>query len=492
MSASNSCTLCSNYLNIVWPTLNALAPPQTVAPARNYDSVYGVLSTIFGHRLYKSNHQQEAIHLVSGFDRDLLVSLPPNSGKSLVYQVPALLHNRGLTIVVSPHIALINNQLSHLHALGIHQSTTVNSQSIFNARVMGELEREDCQIRILYVTPETLLSDKFRPTLNIINQHNLLKLIAIDEAQCVKFNPDFRPHYRKLGQIRDIFPSVPIVALTSVGTSTLMDEIKSFLRLKSPKEIIDSDMRVYLYRQVITINTGYNSKLLDMRGHLLRFLIKPGLAIIFFRSIQSCDRVTSYLNDRAHIPAAKYHSSMDVADLAHNMRSWISGETRVMCALNSFGLGIHHPNVRLVILFSTPFSLSNYYQLCGRPGRDGRHANCILYYDPHDIGVMDTIFYNRQLDVAIHKSDSRELEVATLEADYIEFLRMIGFMEMRRECRHQVLAEEFAPNRLVASSFHNCYDQCDNCRARYTVIKWNQIYQPIRSAVPPNMLALEW
>lgn len=218
----------------------------------DYDSINCILSDVFKHKGFRTKLQRDAIAEACQFERDLFVSLPTGSGKTLIYQLPAMYQNRGLTIVVSPLVALISNQLSNARKLGI-PCATINSHMTksWNTQVKSEILKKDSAIRLLYLTPETLCSDHFQPYLSRLNSTKALKLFAIDEAHCVSsWGHEFRPDYLKLGQLRSRYPSVPIIALTATATTKVFKDILDTLKLKDPKHIIASSFRENLFYDV--------------------------------------------------------------------------------------------------------------------------------------------------------------------------------------------------------------------------------------------------
>lgn len=228
-------------------------PNVTLDKNIDFDSVNDILSKVFKHESFRTELQRDAVVEACQFRRDLFVSLPTGSGKSLIYQLPAMYKNYGLTIVVSPLVALISNQITNAKKLGI-PCATINSHmsKTWNTQVKAELRDKDSKLRLLYITPETLCSDHFQPYLNTLSKNRALKLFAIDEAHCVSsWGHEFRPDYLKLGQLRYSYPDVPIVALTATATSKVLKDILNVLNLKDPKHVIASSFRENLYYDVI-------------------------------------------------------------------------------------------------------------------------------------------------------------------------------------------------------------------------------------------------
>lgn len=231
----------------------------------DFESINDILLKVFKHESFKTEIQRDAIVEACSFTRDLFVTLPTGSGKSLIYQLPALYKNYGLAIVISPLVALISNQVSNAKKLGIPVATVNSHMSkSWNHKVKSEIQSKDCRLRLLYLTPETLCSDHFKPYLDQLNQNKLLKLFAIDEAHCVSsWGHEFRPDYLKLSHLRNRYPSVPIVALTATATSKVLDDILDVLNLKEPRKFVAPSFRENLYYDVKIADDLDTKKLLE-------------------------------------------------------------------------------------------------------------------------------------------------------------------------------------------------------------------------------------
>lgn len=249
-------------------------PEITSDKSIDFNSINEILQKVFKHESFRTELQRDAIVEACKFEKDLFVSLPTGSGKSLIYQLPALYKNYGLTIVVSPLVALISNQLTNARKLGI-PCASINSHmtKTWNSQVKSELTKKDSKLRLLYITPETLCSDHFYSYLNMMNKNKTLKLFAIDEAHCVSsWGHEFRPHYLKLGQLRTRYPNVPIIALTATATSKVLKDILDTLELKEPKNIIASSFRKNLYYDVIDADSLKNGAQNDLAVFLKKCL----------------------------------------------------------------------------------------------------------------------------------------------------------------------------------------------------------------------------
>lgn len=255
-------------------------PNVTQDKTIDFESINEILNKVFKHDGFRTELQRDAVVQACQFKQDLFVSLPTGSGKSLIYQLPALFKNSGLTIVVSPLVALISNQITNARKLGI-PSATINSHMTksWNSEVKAELSSKDPKLRLLYITPETLCSDHFQPYLNTLNRNCNLKLFAIDEAHCVSsWGHEFRPDYLKLGQLRIRYPNIPIVALTATATSKVLKDIMELLNLKNPKRVMASSFRSNLFYDVQFVEKSEEHTLNDLTsfiGDCLKLKLKP-------------------------------------------------------------------------------------------------------------------------------------------------------------------------------------------------------------------------
>lgn len=246
-------------------------PNITEDKSIDFDSVNEILSKVFKHDGFRTDLQRDAIVEACKFKRDLFVSLPTGSGKSLIYQLPAIYKNYGLTIVVSPLVALISNQITNAQKLGI-PCATINSHmpKTWNTAVRSELSKQNTGLRLLYLTPEMLCSDHFQQQLITLSRNKTLKLFAIDEAHCVSsWGHEFRPDYLKLGQLRSRYPNVPIIALTATATNKVLKDILDVLNLNNPKHVIASSFRKNLFYDVVNADS-LHKKLMDELTSFIR------------------------------------------------------------------------------------------------------------------------------------------------------------------------------------------------------------------------------
>jgi len=310
---------------------------------------------------------------------DTVALLPTGGGKSLCYQLPALMQE-GLCLVVSPLIALMKDQVQQLNNRGIKAACVVSGMggseisTVLNNCVFGK-------IKFLYVSPERLRQRMF------IEHFRQMKvcLIAVDEAHCIsQWGYDFRPSYLQIADIRSYQPSVPIIALTATATPQVIADIERHLLLRRCCRFRSSFNRVNLSYMVV-----YDE---DMSGRLLQIVRRvEGCGIVYTRRRKLTRQIADLLNANS-VPAIYYHAGLDMAERDHRQEMWMNGKCRVMVATNAFGMGIDKPDVRFVIHLDIPDSLEAYFQEAGRAGRDGKKSYCVLLWNPSSINRLEDDF----------------------------------------------------------------------------------------------------
>lgn len=306
--------------------------------------------------------------------QDVLALLPTGSGKSAIYQV-ASMARAGVGIVVSPLIAIMQQQVEELKVLGIKAEFLNSTQNGAEQNDLHWRLRHD-DVEILYMSPEKLLQPSVLGLLEDIK----VSCIAVDEAHCVlRWGQQFRPEYAQLGQLKSVFPNVPVIALTGTLLPAKEQDVADALNLETPTIIRESINRPNLRVQV--------SQKRRAKHQLLAFLMKEGLAlpgIVYCRSRQKTEELANWLNDRG-VRAVAYHASLSNEVRADAHRSFSVGETQVLVATTAYGMGIDLGHVRFVVHMDLPLSLENYVQEIGRAGRDGRQAYALLFYGLQDI-----------------------------------------------------------------------------------------------------------
>lgn len=345
--------------------------------------VRATLREVFGHADFRFG-QRAAVESISG-GRDTVVLLPTGAGKSLCYQVPAVAASRmgeGTTLVISPLIALMRDQVNALCGHGVQAAALNSHQSEGEQReVVERLLAGD--LELLYVSPERAVTSSFKRLLG----RALVALVAIDEAHCVsQWGHDFRPEYMRLHELRAVVDA-PMIAVTATATRRVMDEIVSRLELCDPVEVRGSFNRPNLRFSVQHLRTDLRrlaatAHALEEAG--LRARSGAGRAVVYCSTRKKTETVVQALKSTG-FPAGYYHAGRTQLARERAQRSFDSGRIRVLVATNAFGMGIDYPDVRLIVHFQTPGSLEAYYQEAGRAGRDGEAAQCVLFFGPGDL-----------------------------------------------------------------------------------------------------------
>ncbi|WP_292520750.1 DNA helicase RecQ [Methanoculleus sp.] len=338
------------------------------------DAKHSVLEKFFGYTSFLP-HQEGIIDAVlSG--RDVLAVMATGGGKSLCYQLPALVFG-GLTVVVSPLIALMKDQVDSLRANGV-PAATINSSLGYGERRIIERVILEGRIRILYVSPERAVQPFF---LSLLSQANV-RLIAIDEAHCISmWGHNFRPEYRRLRVLKERFPAVPVIALTATAIPTVQDDIAGELALSNPARFVGSFNRKNLTYRVVPKAHYFQRLVAYLSEH------RDDAGIIYCFSQKATEDLAAKLQSKG-FSALPYHAGLSDAVRAEHQEAFSHGDATIICATVAFGMGIDKPDVRFVIHTDLPKDLESYYQETGRAGRDGEPADCILFYSRGDYGTI--------------------------------------------------------------------------------------------------------
>jgi len=361
---------------------------------------------------------QEEIIRDSLAGRDTFALLPTGGGKSLCFQLPALARD-GLTVVVSPLIALMKDQVDALQASGI-AATFLNSS--LNADESRKRLRglNNGEFRLLYVAPERLMLSGFLSDLQRWN----VRLIAIDEAHCIsEWGHDFRPEYRQISELRNHFPKVPFMALTATATGRVREDIVSHLKLREPKCYVASFNRPNLTYRVLAKNKPYDQLL-----NFLRSRPKES-GIVYCMSRKSTESVAQRLSEDG-VRAKPYHAGLTPKERSEHQELFLRDDVRVVCATIAFGMGINKPNVRFVVHYDLPKNIEGYYQETGRAGRDGLPSECILLFSAGDV-VKQTQFIDEKPNLQEQKIVREQLQQMIHYAECancrrVELLRYFG------------------------------------------------------------------
>ena len=375
--------------------------------------------------------QEEIIRDALG-GKDIFALLPTGGGKSLCFQLPAMART-GLTLVVSPLIALMKDQVDALQASGV-PATFLNSSldaSESRDRLRG-LHAGD--YRLLYVAPERLMLSGFLSDLQRWN----VNLLAVDEAHCIsEWGHDFRPEYRQLAELRQHLPGVPVMALTATATERVREDIVKLLKLREPSCFVASFNRPNLTYRVLAKSKPY-AQVFDF----LRARPKES-GIVYCQSRKTAESVAERLNEDG-VKAKPYHAGLTTGDRSKNQELFLRDEVRVMCATIAFGMGINKPNVRFVIHYDLPKNIEGYYQETGRAGRDGLPSECVLLFSAGDV--------MKQTNFIDEKPDPREKQIAREQLQ-----QMVHYAECSA-CRRGELLSYFGET----FSKESC-EGCDNC-----------------------------
>ncbi|MBD9399660.1 DNA helicase RecQ [Pseudomonas sp. PDM11] len=389
-----------------------------------------ILKDVFGYDSFRGRQGAIIERVASG--GDALVLMPTGGGKSLCFQVPALLRE-GLAVVVSPLIALMDDQVATLEELGV-------AAVALNSTLEAEQQRDIAarirrgEIKMLYLAPERLVQPRM---LDFLSQLQIA-LFAIDEAHCVsQWGHDFRPEYLQLGQLAELFPQVPRIALTATADMRTREEIVNRLHLQNAERFLSSFDRPNIFYRIVPKE--------QPRKQLLAFLAarKGDAGIVYCLSRKKVEEVASFLTEQG-FPALPYHAGLPAELRAFNQKRFLNEEGLIMVATIAFGMGIDKPNVRFVAHLDLPKSLEAYYQETGRAGRDGLPADAWMAY-----GLQDMIFLKQML--ANSEGDERHKRVEQHKLD-----AMLALCEETR-CRRQVLLAYF-DEELPQPCGH-----CDNC-----------------------------
>lgn len=334
-----------------------------------------ILREVFGHEDFRPVQKQVIDAVLDG--KDTLALLPTGGGKSLCFQIPALV-NEGICLVVSPLIALMKDQVDALKSKGILAA------AIYSGMSYREIDRtlDNCiygNYKFLYVSPERLKAELFIERFRQMN----VNLIAVDEAHCIsQWGYDFRPPYLEIAEIRQYHPKVAVLALTASATPEVCADILEKLEMKAPKEFRQSFARV---------NLSYSVRIVENKIEKGTEILNrvPGSAIWYVRNRHATHQIAKALTQMG-ISASAYHAGLSMADRAKRQEEWKGNKIRVMVSTNAFGMGIDKPDVRVVIHSDLPENLENYYQEAGRAGRDGKKAFGVLMVNEEDFELVLT------------------------------------------------------------------------------------------------------
>ena len=385
-----------------------------------------VLKSVFGYQSFRKGQEEVINAALNG--QDALVVMATGNGKSLCYQIPALCFE-GLTLVISPLISLMKDQVDHLQANGI-EADFLNSSQTLEQQQQVQNKLISGQLKLLYVSPEKVMTNSFFQLIS----YSKVSFIAIDEAHCIsQWGHDFRPEYTQLGGLKASFPHAPIMALTATADYATRQDILTHLNLENPHKYIGSFDRPNIR---YTLEEKYKPM-----EQLTRFVLaqKGKSGIIYCNSRNKVERIAESLRNKG-VSAAAYHAGMETALRERVQQDFQRDNVQVVVATIAFGMGINKSNVRFVAHFDLPRSIESYYQETGRAGRDDLPAEAVLFYEPADYAWLQKILLEKP------ETPQRQIEQHKLEA--------IGEFAESQTCRRLVLLNYFGEHRQTP---------CNNC-----------------------------
>ncbi|KAJ7741355.1 ATP-dependent DNA helicase [Mycena metata] len=461
------------YTNLVGPS-HSKAKTLRREPSGLVDC-HRVLTKTFGHADWKGKQREIVEAAVCG--ADIFVLAPTGMGKSLCFQVPAVAETHGVTIVVSPLLALMKNQVSGLREKHIPVASLTSETSPADKKIIvRDLASGHPVNRLLYITPEKLCTSEFIQILSTIYEQKELNRLVIDEAHCIsEWGHDFRAEYRRLGIFRERFEDIPIMALTATATPAVQLDIIRTLGMSEEHlvKVVHPFNRANLFYEVRYMSApNPTSQMADISDYIFTLYDRrdrPSSGIIYCRTRAACDDLSAYLRGKG-INSRPYHRGIPSATLDKTLKEWSrggagNGGVDLVCATIAFGLGIDKGDVRYIIHYDLPKSLEGYYQETGRAGRDGSPSKCVLYYSREDVIRVKrwvTSSHTKRSNVA-----DKAAGPAPSQRALDSLTSLVQFAESTDICRHVAICRYFGEPIDMADTEvvkKYCNRMCDICR----------------------------
>ena len=392
-----------------------------------------ILQHVYGYQNFRGEQEAVINYVING--GSCFVLMPTGSGKSLCYQIPALLR-KGIAVIVSPLIALMQDQVEALKQLGI-KAAAINSNITASEIAATKQQIQNGEIDLVYVAPERLLMDDFLELLN----NSPISLFAIDEAHCVsQWGHDFRPHYIQLGVLAEKFPGVPRIALTATADTPTRRDIVEKLQLQNGKKFIGGFDRPNIFYSILTKDSPKTQALKFIKENH-----QSDSGIIYTLSRQNVDDTAAWLVGQGY-NALPYHAGLPAEIRAKNQDRFLKGDNIIMVATIAFGMGIDKPDVRFIIHMGIPKSIEAYYQETGRAGRDGLPANAIMFYGIGDAAQQRGFIENGNAPVEQKRVEHHKLNT------------LLGLCETSN-CRRQILLSYFGDKSEPCGNCDNCLNK---------------------------------
>lgn len=416
------------------------------------DEIYHVLNKTFGLKSFRPNQLEAVVSSLQG--NDVFVLLPTGGGKSLCFQLPALVHGgktSGVTVVVSPLISLMQDQVQHLREKNI-RADMISSKGTADERNASFKSLTTGQLDLVYLSPEMINnSGRVQKVIEKLHENDMLARVVVDEAHCVSsWGHDFRPDYKGMKFFKEKFPNVPVMALTATASEKVRLDIIHNLKMQNPVMLKQSFNRTNLFYTVMNKPPG----IYEWIRNFVTQRHRGQTGIIYCHSKQSCETTAQKLNEYG-ISCMFYHAGMNPDERLDVQLQWQNNSVQLICATIAFGMGIDKPDVRFVIHMYIPRSLEGYYQETGRAGRDGQESECIMFYSYKDA---------RSLQSMIQRDSN--LEERARDVHLSKLRQVVQYCENKSDCRRRQVLHYF--NETFDAK--NCLKKCDNCCSNITSI----------------------